>query len=187
MALFLSDLIWTRSRHRASAFRSLLSGLHGVLYLLSMRVFPHGSCATHVSSREPSTWRLLRDFSVVSVLVNEGNGCETRKTSKGLTKSKHCGWVGPQPCTIFCFMLTHCAWLTRHKRFQWLNFQFTYAGVFLFYAGSRLKKLNKRIEHIDYYMLRAWYRFYSRVFNTMHVANERVFERVSGMILKTSE
>ena len=140
--------------------------------------FPHGSCATHVSSHEPSTWRLLRDFSVVSVIVNEGNGYETRKTSKGLTKSKHCCWVGPQPCTIFCFMLTHCAWLTRHKRFQWLIFQFTYAGVFLFYAGSRLKKLNKRIEHIDYYKLRAWYRFYSRVFNTMSRTSESSSEWV---------
>ena len=33
---------------------------------------------------------------------------------------------------------------------------------------------------MDYNMLSAWYRFYARV-------NERAFERVSGMVLKTSE
>ena len=48
--------------------------------------------------------------------------------------------------------------------------------------GSQVKK--QWIVNIDYYMLTAWYRFYSRVFN---MANERVFELVSNMVLKTSE
>ena len=38
--------------------------------------------------------------------------------------------------------------------------------------------------YIDYHMLRARYRFYSREY---HIANKRDFEQVSGMVLKTRE
>ena len=113
-----------RSRPRASAFRSLLSvlvELQGVFYLLS----------THVSSREPSTWRLLRDFSLVSVIVNKGSGYELGKLQRGWQKSKHWCWEGPQPCTIFCFMLTHHAWLNRPKHFRWLIVQYMQECFFL--------------------------------------------------------
>ena len=40
------------------------------------------------------------------------------KLQTGWQRSKPWCWEGPQPCTVFCFMLTHYAWLTRHKRFH---------------------------------------------------------------------
>jgi len=42
----------------------------------------------------------------------EGNGYEARQTSKEQTKMARFKLEGQRPCTIFCFALIHCAWIT---------------------------------------------------------------------------
>ena len=64
------------------------------------------------------------------------------KLQRGWQKSKHWCWVGPQPCTIFCFMLIHHAWLTRPKHFYRLIVQYVQECV-CFVQGHGWKKWTK--------------------------------------------
>ena len=91
---------------------------------------------------------------VVSQLI-EGNGYETRKTSKGLIKEQTLMLRRASALHNLLFYHAHSLCLIDQTQTFSLAHCPIYAEMFLFGAGSRLKKGNKKIEHIDYYILRA--------------------------------
>ena len=79
--------------------------------------------------------------SMLSYLI-DGNGYETRQTSKGLTKEQTL--ILRRTSTLHNLLLySH---LTDQIETLSLAYYSIYAEMFLFCAGSRLKKVNKKIE-----------------------------------------
>ena len=141
---------WRRISNFAHAqwfFISLARARAGVVSLVIDQLLappPHAStlhlwinCSLFSSSRN--------DTTVSSVIVNRGNGYETRQTSEGLTKEQTLMLVRVSALHNLLFY-AHSLCLTDQTQTFSLAHCPIYAGMFLFFAESRLKKVNKKIE-----------------------------------------
>ena len=79
------------------------------------------------------------------IIVNKGNCYGTRQTSKGQTK-EHTLMLSGASTLHNLLVHTHSLCLSDHTQTFSLAHCPIYARVFLFCAGSRLKKVNKKID-----------------------------------------
>ena len=136
----------------------------------SQAKYPHEVAPTFCSKdKQPATKSNNRNHSDLKLIVGVGLSLKIDWADLTLSKQPSLAWLS---LPGWCFD-AHAYSNGHITRLMWLSIHLADLSDFVYFCKwapnecVSQRRLHRYIINIDYYMLRAWYRFYSQVFNTI--------------------